>query len=261
MGMQLSKNKISQYSGLGLGKMRSKTGLFAVEGWKSVSDSLSFFELEAFIMRSGSDVFDLHPDLKSALAYEKTYEVSASDMKKMSSLATPSDVMAVFRLPDKDDDDLKVEADKLYLMLDGVRDPGNMGTIVRTAHWFGITKIFASEDCVDIYNPKTIQSTMGSLGRVKVVYCNLKEVIHANSHIPVYGTLLDGENIYESSLSETGFIVMGNEGKGISPEIRELINHRLLIPPFDSNNHSESLNVGIATGVILGLFRKAGYIS
>ncbi len=256
--MILSKNKINRYSGLGIGKMRSKSGLFAVEGWKSVLDTLDLYELDAIIYVSDSDVFDRHPELRRQELSDKVFEVSASEMKKLSSLNTPSDIMAIYRLPNVEKGDLSVDTDKLYLMLDGVRDPGNMGTIVRTAHWFGITKIFASQDCVDIYNPKTIQSTMGSLGRVKVVYCDLEEVICKYPQMPVYGTLLDGENIYESTLSDCGFIVMGNEGQGISLRMRELITYKLLIPPYDKNDHSESLNVGIATGVILGLFRRSG---
>lgn len=253
--MQLSKNKLSQYASLGQSKMRRKYGLFAVEGRKSVVDSLPYFDLEALIVAAGNDTYAT-PEFQDVRRAEKIFEVSPSDMKKLSSLTTPTDVIAIYHLPQQRDEDLDVDADELYLMLDGVRDPGNMGTIVRTAHWFGITKIFASADCVDIYNPKTVQSTMGSLGRVQVVYCNLEEVIERYPAMPVYGTLLDGENIYDAKLSKAGFIIMGNEGQGISEPIRKKITHKLLIPPYNLENHSESLNVAIATGVILALFRR-----
>lgn len=253
--MELSKNKLSQYAGLGQAKMRRKHGLFAVEGKKSVVDSLPFFKLEALVLVSDNEV-DSTPEFADDAVRQKSFYVSESDMKKLSSLSTPPEVIAIFHLPEDNARDLDVDADKLYLMLDGVRDPGNMGTIVRTAHWFGITKIFASKDCVDIYNPKTIQSTMGSLGRVEVVYCDLGEMIEQNPDMPVYGTLLDGDNIYKTNLSESGFIIMGNEGQGISESIRGKITHKLLIPPYNPDNHSESLNVAIATGVILALFRR-----
>lgn len=255
--MHLSKNKISQYSNLGQSKMRSKYGLFAVEGWKSVADSMPYFELEALILVGGKEVSSIYKELSTFDIDQKTYEVDVQEMKKLSSFTTPSDIIAVFRLPKEDLCSQNIDKSKLYLMLDGVRDPGNMGTILRTAHWFGINKIFASKDCVDIYNPKTVQSAMGSLGRVKVIYCDLKDILDENPEMPVYGTFLEGDNIYESNLTQNGFVIMGNEGKGVSEEIRNKVDHKLLIPPYDRSNHSESLNVGIATGVILALFRKS----
>ena len=137
-----------------------------------------------------------------------------------------------------------------------IQDPGNLGTIMRTAHWFGIDRIYASRDTVDIFNPKTVQSTMGSLGRVEIVYCDLGELMDKNPDMPVYGTLLDGKNIYKATLGEHGFIIMGNEGKGISESLRKRITSPLLIPPYDYSNHSESLNVAIATAVTLSQFRS-----
>lgn len=248
--MELSKTKLGQYAGLQRGKMREKEGLFVAEGRKSVLDLLPYFRAEAVICLRGCDVAGELPQGVTL------YETGEKEMRKLSSLTTPPDVLAVFRIPQEiAEEDLKVE-DGLYLLLDGVRDPGNMGTIIRTAHWFGIDAIFASRDCVDIYNPKTIQATMGSLGRVKVRYCDLAALIKENGDMPVYGTLLDGENIYEANLGQRGFILMGNEGKGISAELRELITDGLLIPPYDATDHSESLNVAVATGVVLSLFRE-----
>ena len=246
----LSKGKLSLYAGLSRGKMRDKAGLFIVEGRKSVNDLISLFELEALISLRGIDVSE------SVADSSRVYEVSESEMRKISSMTTVPEVLAIFRKPEQTDEIPVPEKDKLYLLLDGVRDPGNFGTIVRTAHWFGISRIYASEDCVDIYNPKTIQSTMGSLGKIEVVYCNLVQLISDNKRMPVYGTLLEGENIYEATLKEHGFIVMGNEGKGISDEVRSLVTNPVLIPPFDKLNHSESLNVATATAAVLAIFRK-----
>lgn len=249
--MELSKARQGIYSQLSKRKMRERHGLFIVEGYKSVIDSLDLFEIEALIVVDGSDI-----PISWRSDYP-LYEVPSSVMKKISSLSTPADVAAVYRLPSGFYDNVpQPESDKLYLLLDGIQDPGNLGTIIRTAHWFGIPRIYASKDTVDIFNPKTIQSTMGSLGRVEVNYCDLEVLINSNQELPVYGTLLDGKNIYEATLSEHGFIIMGNEGKGISEALRPLVSSPLLIPPYDSENHSESLNVAIATAVTLSQFRS-----
>lgn len=254
--MEISKNKINLYSSLGQVKMRRRHGLFAAEGIKSVSDSLSHFELESLIILKGTNRETLPFALSRDEIKGKVVEADASVMKKISSLSTPSEVMAVFHIPEVDEQCLKIDKNSLYLILDGVRDPGNMGTIIRTAHWFGIKKIFASMDCVDVYNPKTVQSTMGSLGVVDIIYCDIEELIDANPGMSVYGTLLDGENIYEAKLGQSGFIVMGNEGKGLTERIEDKVTDRLLIPPYDASNHSESLNVAVATAVVLALFRS-----
>ena len=141
----------------------------------------------------------------------------------------------------------------MHKRLDGVQDPCNLGTIIRIADWFGISTIYCSEDTADAWNPKVVQATMGSIARVNIIYCNLRELIE-KADIPVYGTLLDGNNIYEEELSEEGIIVMGNEGNGISPRIRELITHKLLIPRYHEG--AESLNVAIATAITCAEFRR-----
>ena len=250
---ELSKTKLSVYSSLGSRKHRSRQGLFIVEGEKSVADTLPYYDLEALVVR-----FDFEPKMfgLSDLPEERLYSTNAAGMDKLSSLSTSSPVAAVYKLPKDKENEFADLPDDLYLMLDGIQDPGNLGTIVRTAHWFGIKKIFASKDTVDIYNPKTIQSTMGSLAKVEVVYCSLEDVIESNKNLPVYGLLLDGEDIYKAKLGNSGFIVMGNEGKGISESLRGLVTDRLLIPPYDSSDHSESLNVAIATGITLAAFRR-----
>ena len=146
--------------------------------------------------------------------------------------------------------------DQLVLALDGVQDPGNLGTIIRIADWFGISDIFCSADTADVWNPKVIQATMGSIARVRITYTDLVALIK-EAQVPVYGTLLDGDNIYQQTLSQNGIIVMGNEGNGISPEIRQLITNKLLIPDFNTgDSHAESLNVAIATAITCSEFRR-----
>lgn len=249
--MELSKVKQGIYSQLWRRKMRDRYGLFIVEGRKSIGDTIDRFDVEAIVAVNAGSV----PEKWGC--GNVTFAVSESMMGKISSLSTPSDVLAVYRIPEGYYDNIpRPDPDRLYLLLDGIQDPGNMGTIIRTAHWFGIDRIYASQDTVDIFNPKTVQSTMGSLGKVEVVYCNLSDLIRDNPEMPVFGTLLNGEDIYKATLREYGFLVMGNEGKGISEQIRNLVTTPLLIPPDDSGNHPESLNVAIATAVTLSQFRS-----
>ena len=146
---------------------------------------------------------------------------------------------------------------QLSIALDGIQDPGNLGTIIRIADWFGIRDIICSEDTVDAWNPKVVQATMGSIARVNIIYFNLPQFIDTLPHdYPVYGTLLDGENIYTQSLTSHGLIVMGNEGNGISPEVRSRVNRRLLIPSYRTDDTAESLNVAIATAITCSEFRR-----
>lgn len=245
--MKLSKSKFSLYGSLQSAKMRRRNGLFTVEGMKSVRDTFDAFEPVAVIALAGAE---------TGFAAEKApvYEVTSEEMAKLTSLTTPSEIMAVFKLPEQVDSDLKV-GEGLYVVLDGVRDPGNLGTIVRTCHWFGVYQIFASPDTVDIFNPKCVQSTMGSLAKVRVDYCNLQHLFDANPEMPVYGTLLEGDDIFRAELKPRGFIVMGNEGKGLTPEVRARIDRPLFIPPANPDNHSESLNVAIATAIVLAQIR------
>lgn len=249
--MELSKARQSIYSQLSKRKMRDRHNLFVVEGRKSVEDTIGVFKAEAVITID----CDLVPESWGCSGILQ--EVSRPVMEKISSLSTAPDVIAVYRIPEGFYDNVPDPCEgKLHLLLDGIQDPGNLGTIMRTAHWFGIDRIYASRDTVDIFNPKTIQSTMGSLGRVEIIYCDLAELVEKNPDMPVYGTLLDGENIYKATLGEHGFIIMGNEGKGISESLRKRITSPLLIPPYDYSNHSESLNVAIATAVTLSQFRS-----
>ena len=171
-------------------------------------------------------------------------------------LKTPQQVLAVFRQPEYVLN-TSILRDSLCLALDDVQDPGNLGTIIRLADWFGIEHIICSSNTVDIYNPKTVQATMGGIARVKTYYTPLPDLIRSLGDIPVYGTFLDGKNIYGQPLSRNGLIVMGNEGNGISKEVEALINQKLYIPNYPQEREtSESLNVAIATAIVCAEFRR-----
>lgn len=249
--MELSKTKFNIYKSLSTSKMRKKLGLFTVEGEKSVADTISDFDADCVI--AVSEEFSRINHLYGTIC--PVYSVTSEQMDKLSNLSTPSSIMAIYKMPERVDDNLIAHNNGLYVVLDGIQDPGNLGTIIRTCHWFGIKQIYASKDTVDIYNPKTVQSTMGSISKVNIYYCDLKDLISKNPDMPVYGLLLEGRDIFKEELEARGFIVMGNEGKGISDDIRKMITSPLTIPPT-SSEHGESLNVAVATAITVALFRR-----
>lgn len=240
----ISKTKLSRLATLKTRKGRIKEGLFMAQGKKIVSDTLPYFELDTLLTLSGDIPFLSIPREKILLATE-------SDFKKISTLSDLPDVIAVYKKPENDGH-LKIsDRNSYYLVLDGVSDPGNFGTIIRTAHWFGIKKIFCGAECPDLYNPKVVQSTMGSIAKIEVSYGDIRKLLEQNRDIPVYGLLLEGENIFSQGGFNPGFIVMGNEGHGIGKNILPLITNPLTIPPADPLDHPESLNVAIATAITL----------
>ena len=181
--------------------------------------------------------------------------ITPEELHKVSLLRTPQQVIALFPIPEYTFG-TEIARHELCLALDGIQDPGNMGTILRIADWFGIHNVICSDDTVDIYNPKAVQATMGALARVKVHYINLTEML-GQCNVPIYGTLLDGTNIYEQELGSHGFIVMGNEGKGLSPAIRKIVTQKLYIPNYPlGTKTTESLNVAIATSIVCSEFRR-----
>ena len=232
----ITKNQIKQIKSLELKKFRKESGLFVAEGRKSIEELRQHFELV------------------------ELYE--GEDAKKASLLDTPSDMVALFRQPQVNGD-YSVDRKALTIALDGVQNPGNVGTIIRLADWFGIEDIYMSEGCADVFNPKVVQATMGSLGRVKVHYCDLCQLVEElPADYPVYGTFLDGENIYKEELTQGGMIIMGNEGHGISEELSQHINRRLYIPNYpEGRETAESLNVAIATAVICSEFRRTAILT
>lgn len=249
--MSLSKNKISYIQSLKQKKYRIQHNTFVAEGSKLVFDLLPLMKCQMLVLAD-----DITQSVPANLEIEETIIATPAEIKKASHLATPPDAIAVFYQTQHDYTKIDF-THKLSLILDGVQDPGNLGTIIRIADWFGIENIICSHDSADVYNTKTVQATMGALSRVNIHYANIVDLIAQYSSSPIYGAFLDGENIYSESLSSEGFIVMGNEGKGIRPEIEKLISHRLFIPSFSTNTTtSESLNVAVATAVVCSEFRR-----
>ena len=251
--LPVSKAKISLVSSLESKKFRIKERLFAVQGTKSVEDALKSLE-PAFVCAT-QQLID-SKSLSGCIQSDKLYVATDTQMRRMSSLKTAPDVIAVFPLPEESTDTPVLDSDKLYIIVDGIQDPGNLGTVMRTADWFGIEDIFCSPDSVDIYNPKSIMAAMGSFTRTRVKYIDPEKLIAANPDLPVYGTLLDGENIYETSLTPGGLIALGNEGNGLTEKVKRLVTHRVKIPPYNKDRHAESLNVGAAAAVTVSEFRR-----
>lgn len=237
-------------------KGRRRAGLFAVEGTKCVLDMLGAFDLRHLYATTAW--LGSHTPGCCAVVPEA---VTRAELAEMTSLSLASDVIAVFALPEPAAFDPAMLAGRLTLALDRVQDPGNLGTIIRTADWMGVDTVLASADTVDCFNPKTIQSTMGALARVRVVYGPLPEMLAA-SPCPVFGTFLDGDNVYTAPLPREAVVVMGNEGRGISPETAARITRRLLIPSYPAGRPtSESLNVATAAAITLAQFRAAAFRS
>ena len=249
--MALSKNRIKYIHSLEQKKNRKADKVFLAEGPKLVGDLLGHFPCQ-FLLAT-SEWLSRNRPLSTVT---DVTEVSEEERSRASLLKPPQQVLAVFRQPDEETD-ISVISHSLCLALDDVQDPGNLGTIVRLADWFGIEHIFCSPNTVDIYNPKTVQATMGGIARVRLHYTPLPEFIRSLKDIPVYGTFLDGENMYGQPLSKNGLIVMGNEGNGIGKEVEALINRKLYIPNYPASREtSESLNVAIATAVVCAEFRR-----
>lgn len=247
----ISKNQIKYIHSLETKKGRNKENAFVAEGPKVVADLMAFMQPQMIV--ATEEWYRANPTVSNG---NGCFVVTEDELRKVSFLQHPQQVLAVFPIKDKQKE--AIVEKKLYLALDGVQDPGNLGTIIRIADWFGITRIFCSRDTADVYNPKVIQATMGSVARVDVVYVDLAELFGSLPEgYPVYGTFLDGEDIYKKPLTSHGIIVMGNEGKGISPAIGELVNNRLLIPNFPKGRDTaDSLNVAIATAITCSEFRR-----
>lgn len=239
----ISKAQIKLIRSLQHKKYRDELGLFVAEGQKCVEELKKGFEL----------VLEVTPG-----------NATEAEIAQMSGLKTPQGVIAVFKK--RPETDNKRQTTDLTLALDGIQDPGNLGTIIRTCDWFGVRQIVCSKDTADCYNPKVVQATMGALTRVNLTYTDLPEWL-AEQTCPIYGTLLEGKNMYQvlkehpvtDNRSPLTVIVMGNEGNGISQEVRKVITHPILIPSYPSDSEtSESLNVAIATAIVLAEYRRLG---
>ena len=248
----LSKNDIKNIKSLEHKKFRTEKGLFIAEGHKTVLELTGKFSCT--LLAATQDWLDCHRNIPA----ERIESVTTDELKRASLLQSPQDVLAVFRIPKSEIKMSDTAQNNLVLALDDVQDPGNLGTIIRLADWFGIKDVFCSKGTADIYNPKAVQATMGALARVRVHYTDLKQSIkELPESVPVYGTFLDGEIIYDTKLSANGVIIMGNEGNGITPEIKQTVTNKLYIPNWPKGAPtSESLNVAIATAIVCSEFRR-----
>ena len=243
----VSKAKIKYLKSLQVKKYRKQEQSFVVEGAKSVQELLgSGFEV---IWVGGTENFLQNHDRQLSSKKIEVTEVSAKELAQLGSFQTNETVIAVAKMKRNSLPDLK---DEFSLVLDDLRDPGNVGTIIRTADWYGIKNIIASEETADFYNPKTISATMGSFCRVNVFYTNLSEFF-SQKKLPVFGAFMDGVDIHQLDFGKSGLIVIGNESNGISGEVSQFVQQRITIPKMGG---AESLNAGIATGIILdNIFR------
>ena len=250
----ISKNQVKYIRQLELKKYRKREGLFVAEGPKVVGDLLRRYTPKAvFATKAWTSSTDV--------ALSCLTLVTEEELQRISFLQHPQQVLALFPIPTfhLPPSTFHLPPSTLSLALDGVQDPGNLGTIIRIADWFGIDTIFCSEGTVDTWNPKVVQATMGSIARVHLIYIDTMQLLDSlPKDFPVYGTFLDGENIYTQELSQQGLIVMGNEGNGISDAVRARVTHKLLIPDFHKGPTADSLNVAIATAITCSEFRRRG---
>jgi len=236
----LSKNKIKWIRSLQLKKNREELGLFVVEGEKMVGEALTNTPhlIHFLCVTKDSSIRTENTDFDTVLATDE-------ELKSISSLKNPNKSLVLLKtLP------IKTVTTDFRIALDGIQDPGNMGTILRLADWFGVKEIICSHDTVDIYNSKVVQASMGAIFRINVIYCELETYLKKTSE-PIFGALLEGENIYKKSVEPKGILILGNEGKGISKGIIDLITEPITIPRF---GEAESLNVSVATGILLSEF-------
>lgn len=240
----VSKNQIKLITALQQKKFRQQHELFFAEGAKVIGELLqSDFELSHLY-----ETADVFPEVSTAV---KT-RISESELKKISALNTPNNCLAVFKIPKPK----PLQEKGLIVALDDIRDPGNLGTILRLCDWFGVEQLVCSPETVDIFNPKVVQATMGSISRVAIHYMDLKSFLK-NTKLPVFGTFMDGKNIYTENLPPEGIVVFGNEANGISYEVEKIIKNRIAIPRFGKLQQTESLNVATATAIVLSEFRRS----
>ncbi|MDE6716490.1 MAG: RNA methyltransferase [Muribaculaceae bacterium] len=246
----ITNNIVKLVASLSQKKYRVEYGCFAAEGTKCVRSTWDFFKCRWIIATKA-----WYEQFGNASHYDKILIATKAQMAKMSQFSTPSDVIAVYELPQYNIDVEEIK-NELTLILDNVQDPGNLGTIIRIADWFGIKNIICSDTTADLYSHKVIQATMGAIANVKLHYVDLVDFLTQDWEIPVLGTFLDGENIYNAELPRRGFVIMGNEGKGISSQVAEFVTNRLTIPATNNDYVSDSLNVGVATAIVVSEFRR-----
>lgn len=238
----LSKSQIKTITSLKQKKYRLQQGLFVAEGVKTINELLaSQFSLQQLYTTNS---FKIDANLETV--------VSEKELKKISFLKTPNTALAIFKIPEPK----AINTNQLLVALDNVRDPGNLGTIIRLCDWFGIRDLVCNLETVDCYNPKVVQATMGSITRVNVSYLNLTDFLKT-THLPIFGAFMEGDNIYKSQLPNKGILVLGNEANGISREIEQVITTKISIPRFGQLQSTESLNVATAAAILLSEFRRS----
>ncbi len=238
----LSKSQISFIKSLHQKKYRKENGIFIIEGIKSIEE----FILSNYQVHSIYYLTQYQSLLTALPANIKLFEVNNAELDKISTLQTPQGILALVHIPKPEVLSIASLKNAFTLVLDGVQDPGNMGTIIRTADWFGFKQIICSNNCVEVYNPKTVQATMGSLCRVSIFYEDLNLVLK-DIEIPIFGAVLDGKSMYKTDWGKEGLVILGNEGQGITPEVMKLINNPVTIPRTGS---AESLNVAISAAIL-----------
>lgn len=242
----MTKKEIAEIKKLAQKKYRYEQGLFVAEGQKAIKE----------IIDAGFHIEMLYATNQNELPVKNASTISTAEMERISFLQTPTSYFALVRIP-QSISKYRISEDEFTLVLDEVQDPGNLGTIIRLADWFGISRIVCSTNTADCFNPKVVQATMGAIARLKIIYCNLHEVLKdaRSRNISIFGTFMNGDNIYTIKLPRYGVLVMGNEGSGISKEIEPLVTQRLTIPSFKTEN-VESLNVAIATAICCSEFKR-----
>lgn len=238
------KSELKLIKSLQQKKCRNEHGLFVIEGKKVLEELLGSSVAPYKIYCSGS--------VELNLEYKEIQLVSSNELRQMSALKNPNGVLGVFHIPTPESVGFK----DWVLLLDGIQDPGNLGTIIRLCDWYGITNLVCSKDTVDCYNPKVLQATMGSIARVNIVYEDILTFLKS-CPLPVYGSFMDGASVYKSELPEKGVLIMGNEGNGISLDATKLCNHRIAVPQYGTIT-TESLNVGTASAILLNEIRRGG---
>jgi len=253
----ISKSDIKLIRSLAIKKYRAKLGLFVAEGEKIISDMLrDEFNCHRYRVRSIFSTTDWEPPVQMKQTLPQIKQVSDKELKQCSLLNTPNKVLAIVEIPSTSFN-INETGPGITLVLDAIRDPGNLGTIIRLAHWFGVNNIICSEDSVDLYNPKTIQSTMGSFMAVKVWHLNLVEFLGSvkdQNSCTIYGSYLEGENIYTTKPDSDAIIVLGNESTGINKLLEKSVDKKISIPSFSTTGQPDSLNVATATAILLSEF-------
>jgi TrmH family RNA methyltransferase len=249
----LSNNQLKHIRSLGVKKYRQEHGQFLVEGDKMVGELLGQHRIRV------SAIFALSPWLEKNARFlnpiaSLVHSVTEAELSKISSLNTPNQVLAVANLP-ADPCDASLASSEICFYLDGIQDPGNMGSILRIADWFGFPAVYCSPDCTDVFSPKVVQASMGAIFRVKSWELPLEELLSNLPNLPVAGAVLDGENVHQANLPKHGLLVIGNEGRGISTEVSKQLTHRLCIPRHAAGG-AESLNASVAAGILAALLRR-----